>query len=339
MTTGWYKREEGEVELLRFMDDITAVMKEEALQPYLLDLREQFVYKDVVKDFPSKLLGLSIADLGDELRLTMEAYLLAFVPTNWGETAPSHASARNREANRVSRVRAWLKSVMATGPNPKEARSWLGRLGWLSSLYPHLKVPYQALARQVAEFPAEVSREAIKWMDLLAKHRLYLSIKPVHKPEIRIYADASFKRSEFEATVGVVVQLADQEWPIQEDANLVFHRSALVKRLVKSTFAAELEAAVRGIGYGAYTIATAIKALFGSECPIKLFTDSRSLYSAITRRSTDDVFSQTLLKFLIEKLDVKKVNVNWVPTQFMKADCLTKVSVNPHIYSINDCEL
>lgn len=73
----------------------------------------------------------------------------------------------------------------------------------------------------------------------------------------------------------MLAQFAERSWSIQNNSNIFAHRCASVKRKVKSTFAAELEAVVRGIAMAIRTKVLASQ-IFNCDPPVRLFTDNRS---------------------------------------------------------------
>lgn len=217
--------------------------------------------------------------------------------------------------------------------NYKTAAGLIGKIGWIASFYPHLKVVHQRLASEASKNPSQVIREAIEVLKKVNKSRPKMIYKPVKDPELRVFGDFSFNRNELTGIAGTVIQLADKSWDLNDNANIIFSKSSVVRRKVKSTYNGELEAGVQAVGHS-IRMKLFAKALFDRNIPVKLFTDSRSFFNSTQSKATEDPYSSALLDFFNEQVSARNIPVTWVSTTDMKADCLTKYQDSPFIYKL-----
>eukprot|EP00971_Amphidinium_carterae_P262464 5206255-Amphidinium_carterae.1 len=133
-------------------------------------------------------------------------------------------------------------------------------------------------------------------------------------------------------------------YPSQEGGtrgHLLSWESATIKRVVKSTLAAEACAASIGLDRLCYT-STAWASLLGIEGtwsekltklePGELCTDCKSLHDHLKTTSNGSLQEKRVLLDIADirqNVDEGKVGISWIPTACMLADCLTKYVANP----------
>lgn len=281
---------------MRYMDDLTASIKKEASSEYIEALGKEIVLDEIVDGFPTKFLGLSLTDIGDQLRLSMKAFLDSI---DFEEKA--------------------------------EVRTWVGRLGWIANFYPHLKIVHQNFASRAMRESEIIIEEARRALLKARKQDFQICLTGISKPQLRVFTDASFNREDFSGICGVLLQLADEAWEITRNENIMFHKSVRIPRLIKSTFATELEGLVRGLGWSILG-ENMIDECFANRSRTRMFVDSRALCLVIENKSTEDQFSKAMLQFCIQQAGVRNVQPEWCSTIVMKADCLTKIQSSPNIY-------
>lgn len=286
---------------MRYMDDLTASIKREVSAQYLDALKKELVLDEVIEGFPQKFLGLTLTDTGEQLRLSMKAFLDSI---DFHETSPKKGDA---------------------------VRTWVGRLGWIANFYPHLKIVHQDLASRAMKDPEGVEEEAIRTLLKARKQEFNVCLTEVTKPQLRVFTDASFDRETFTGVCGILMQLADESWAITRNENIIFHKSVRIPRLIKSTFAAELEGYVRGLGWSILG-EQLIEKCFSDRAQTRVFVDSRALCLAVENKATEDQFSKAMLQFCVQQSEVRKVLPEWCSAIHMKADCLTKCQATPNIY-------
>lgn len=212
-----------------------------------------------------------------------------------------------------------------------EVRTWVGRLGWIANFYPHIKIQHQRMASRAIKEPVDVSEEVRRLLLKARKQEFQICLTSIQVPQLRVFTDASFNREDFSGVCGVLLQLADESWEITRNENILFHKSIRIPRLIKITFAAELERYVRGLGWSILG-ESLVDECFEKRVQTRMFVDSRALCLAIENKSTEDQFSRAMLSFCIQQADVRGLQPEWCSTVHMKADCLTKVQSTPNIY-------
>ena len=106
----------------------------------------------------------------------------------------------------------------------------------------------------------------------------------------------------------------------------IYWQSRKLKRVVKSTLAAETLALVEGAEVSFY-IASILKEMTRTkEIPIKCKVDNKSLVDALSSsKQVDDKRLRIDIAVLDDMLERKEINqVSWVDTKCQLADCLTK---------------
>ena len=112
----------------------------------------------------------------------------------------------------------------------------------------------------------------------------------------------------------------------------LYWESRKIRRVVKSTLAAETLAAADAIDNAYYLGQILSQVLFDNkkEIPIELYVDNKSLYDNVF--SVKNVAEKRLridIAAIKELVTDEKLNVNWVETKYQLADGLTKKGVNP----------
>ena len=112
----------------------------------------------------------------------------------------------------------------------------------------------------------------------------------------------------------------------------LYWESKRIRRVVRSTIAAETLAATEGIDMALYLsdVISQIICNGKSECiPVKLYIDNKSLYENVY--STKNVSEKRLridIAVMKELVDENKLNIKWVESKSQIADVLTKKGVN-----------
>jgi hypothetical protein len=147
--------------------------------------------------------------------------------------------------------------------------------------------------------------------------------------------------------VGVMCGIAESSDMSRNDpfrVNVVDWRSKTARRVVTSSFAAEANAALEGVGMGMYVQSLVGEVLFGRHCldkngelspqviGLSVVTDCNSLYDHVRKESSVPEDRRTALSVAALKQSVscgvgrdeKKAELLWVPTRSQQADGLTK---------------
>ena len=154
----------------------------------------------------------------------------------------------------------------------------------------------------------------------------YKSLGELREAEIVVYLDAAFNKFErSHSSLGMLLFLAGKE-----NANLLDWFCKKTAIPVTSPLASEAEASKEAFSRATF-IQAMIKEVTGSELPIKLVTDSKSLKDHVmTDNATKDRRIALAVGILREALDKEIISVKWINSEENLADVLTKDSVNPY---------
>ena len=101
---------------------------------------------------------------------------------------------------------------------------------------------------------------------------------------VGVFIDASFaNNSDYSSQLGFLTTLMDAT----NTCNIVHYGSVKCKRVTRSALASELYAMVYGIDQF-YVIQKTIKLFFGKRVPLRIFTDSLSLFDSLTHKGSSD---------------------------------------------------
>ena len=139
---------------------------------------------------------------------------------------------------------------------------------------------------------------------------------------IATFIDASFaNNNDFTSQLGYIICLMDAAG----SANVLHYASQKCKRVTRSVLAAELYAMALGFDY-AYVIQESISDILGNAIPLKVYTDSKCLFDALTTlHSTTEkrlLIDLSMLRQCYEKREIAEVL--WIPGRQNPADGLTK---------------
>ena len=150
---------------------------------------------------------------------------------------------------------------------------------------------------------------------------------------IVVYADASYANLQDGGSQGGHVVLLVN--PDRLCCPLIWS-SKRIKRVVKSTIAAETLSLVEGVEAG-YLMAAILGELIWKKkkaLPVQCFTDNHSLYKAV--HSTGQIIDKRLrvdLAILREMVDRKELKVEWIEAGKQISDVLTKRGASPAMLS------
>ena len=151
---------------------------------------------------------------------------------------------------------------------------------------------------------------------------------------VACFVDASFNGGNDGCSHGGHIVFA-ANW-VSGACSLLSWKSNKLKRVARSTLAAEAIACVDGIDH-TLVIANLIAEQRGHKIPVVVFTDSASLVDTVY--SSRNVLERRLrvdIAFLRELILEKSIDVlRWVPTDKQLADCLTKTSAKASQFLLN----
>ena len=227
----------------------------------------------------------------------------------------------------ISRQRANLKSSELSSTEKAAYRALIGQLNWIATQ------TRPDIAFDVCDLSSVCSRATVA--DLLQLNKVIARVKTdnvkVYMPplnrigncHIECFSDASFANlPDSGSQAGMVIFIGD-------DAGRrcpIFWHSRRIKRVVKSTLAAETMALLEGAEAAVY-LAKVLSEISGcGELQITCFVDSKSLVDALySCKNVDDRrlrIDMAVLRDMLEKREIAKVS--WIEKSCQLADCLTK---------------
>ena len=210
-------------------------------------------------------------------------------------------------------------------------RSKIGQLLWVSNqTRPDICFDTSNLAVNIPKSTTKDISNLNKVINKLKKDSYVLTFKQLKKPvKIVVYTDAAFGNlPDGGSQGGYLVFLVDED----NQCNIIIWQSRRLKRIVRSTLAAETLAMCDGIDAALYISATycgIVYSICSHELPIEVVTDNKSLFDAL--KSSKYVSDKRLridigaLKQLIANKDID--TIHWVRTREQLADALTKNGV------------
>lgn len=313
---GFFRK--GMDDLVQYMDDLLLSVKNP--KETWDDINEHINLDELVLGPPQKYVGLTFLAREDTITVTMDAYFESLPPIDDGRPLTP------RDCKQLSRLEPDTNDPVSLA----EAQHLVGVLGWASQIYLSLKPVFTLASTRARSNPTQVinfCKKAIRWA---MRTRDGLRFQPVRgdKLILRVWVDAAYDLKDLEATAAVTMQVVDESFPISSRSNTVFARAIRVKKLVRSTFAAELEACVLGLA-ALHRIVDPLQRIMGRVPLCQLFTDSRPVYLALKSGETTCDFSRSLLKFTSQEIARLSVSVMWITTDQQQADALTKFKATP----------
>lgn len=245
--------------------------------------------------------------------------------------------------DRTAVVNEHFKSLFASG---------VGSLAWLSQTRLDVLIYIQALQRSTkAPTVAHMLRMncVIKWVK---RKPMFLKFTKLHSPSLKtlVISDSAFRREDSSGlamrgcVIGIAENFSDQ---VGGHIQMIEFFSRRQRRVVRSTFGAELGSAADGVEIGkliAYTLAELIipnlttaqiirlDETGGLPVPIQLVTDCRSLYDALKVDDTSIPSESSLLMPLLQLKENLRTgtlqSIVWCDTRDMAADGLNKGCIN-----------
>ena len=252
---------------------------------------------------------------------------LNVMTNNEGVTVDQIQYAASLSTVEISYTRAMQKNSELSEQEKEGYRALIGQLSWMST-HTRPDIAYDTCELSIAYKQATVS-DLVKLNKLLERvkkdrMRLYFpKLLPIGSCKIECYTDASFAKLPDGGSQGaLIVFLKDEEGTRCP----IYWRSRKLRRIVKSTFAAETMALLEGAETAVY-LACILKEVTGcKEIPITCLVDNKSLVDALkSTNKIDDNRLRVDLAVLDDMLSRKEIcEVQWVDTTQQLADCLTK---------------
>ena len=304
----WYRDGKLEGIISIYVDDFLYAGSKEFTRCIIEKLKNKFLIGSSASQ-TFKYVGLNIQSAEEEILVDQLQYTAGLQPIN------------------ISRARATNKGSELSEKERSEFKGLVGQLSWIAvNTRPDI-------AFDVCELSVAIKNATI--MDLLRLNKVvervtkdsvkvvFPKIKSLDTCHLECYTDAAFANLPNSGSQGgLIVFLRDesgQRCPI-------YWQSRKLKRVVKSTLAAETLALVEGAEVSFY-IASILKEMTRTkEIPIKCKVDNKSLVDALSSsKQVDDKRLRIDIAVLDDMLERKEINqVSWVDTKCQLADCLTK---------------
>ena len=226
------------------------------------------------------------------------------------------------------------KNLICTNEEKEKYRSLVGQLGWLgTNSRPDLSYDVLELSCKVSNPKIGDIFDANKCLMkayMFESSMYFPKLNDLNNCKLVVYSDASHANlpNGVSSAGGFIIFLADNKGNVCP----LYWESRKIRRVVKSTLAAETLAAADAIDNAYYLGEILSQFLFKNEkdIPIELYVDNRSLYDNVF--SVKNVAEKRLridIATIKELVTEEKLNVNWVETKYQLADVLTKKGVNP----------
>ena len=233
----------------------------------------------------------------------------------------------------VGKERKYDKNVACNDKEREQYRSLVGQLGWLSTnSRPDLSYDVLELSCKVNNPTIGDIFEANKCLKRASLFKSVMRFPNCHdlnKCKLVVFSDASHSNlpDGVSSAGGFIIFLVDSE----SNCCPLFWESRKIRRVVKSTLAAETLAAADAID-SAYYIRDIISQIVSDtkiKLSIELYVDNKSLFDNVY--SVKNVSEKRLridIAIIKELISHERLNVKWVETKSQIADVLTKEGVN-----------
>lgn len=252
--------------------------------------------------------GLNIVSKGDEIMVDQLQY------------------ASSLQTISINKARSSNKLCELSETEKNEYRALVGQLNWLAA-NTRPDIAFDICELSVATKKATVGDllKLNKVVDRVVKDSVKLHFPAMQELQscyIECYTDAAFGNlPDSGSQGGTIIFLKDssgQRCPL-------FWQSKKLKRVVRSTLAAEASALAEGAERAIYIAKKIEEITKGTQIQIHCFVDNKSVVDALlSGKEVEGRLSRIDMKAIEEMVEKKQINVSWVGTSNQLADCLTK---------------
>ena len=280
---------------------------------------KQFEKSVIVKMHKLFLIGSSTSD-------TFKYVGLNLLTTTQGITVDQYKYASTLSPIKISHQRSALKNSLLSDREKTNFRCLLGQLNWLSTqTRPDLAFESCALSGVCSKATVADMLRLNKLVLRASTHPLKIQfpkMSSTHSCVLECFSDASFANlPDGGSQGGFIVFLLDDTG----SRCPIFWQSRKVRRVVKSTLAAETLALLDSAEAGVY-IASIIREISRCNLDVICKVDNKSLVDALSSsKCIEDRRLRIDMAVISDMLTRKELkSVSWVPTTQQHADCLTK---------------
>ena len=221
-----------------------------------------------------------------------------------------------------------MKKSDLNGCEAAELKTLIGQLSWVST-QTRPDIAFDVLDLSTSKATVETALKANKTVDKLFKFNYsikYPVCQSLKDASMVIYSDASLANLNdgFSSGAGFIIFISCGTFQFP-----LYWRSFKIKRVVRSTIAAETMALVEAIDNGLYFCSMLFE-ITGQKLPIDCYVDNKSLCENIhSTKSVDEKRLRLDIAAIREFLDNNSIRaVHWVPTSRQISDCFTKRGSN-----------
>ena len=233
----------------------------------------------------------------------------------------------------LERSRQLQKDEVVTEQEKSKLRSLIGQLNWIT------RVSRPDIGFGVCQLGSTLKNATVS--DLVKANKLLRHVKntpnsicftkfsDLKNLKVVVYTDASFANLPNGGSQGgQIVFLADN---CNKSSPLAWE-SKKIKRVVKSTLAAETLSFVEGCDLGIF-MSKILSEIIGGDnnitIPVTCMTDNKSLYeAAYTTRVISDTRLRVEMSIVREMIEKEEVSLSWIKSAEQVADVLTKDGVS-----------
>lgn len=162
-------------------------------------------------------------------------------------------------------------------------------MGWLVQTRPEIACSTGMMAQVTEDMflsdkmeKVRVLNKAIRTLKSSPQRGITLSKLGEQGSHIRVYSDGAFSNIvDLSSQIGYIVFLCDDN----DNSSILAFRSFQRRRVVRSVLGAEVCAFADAFDE-AYSIQTMLTQCFGKKLPLRMYTDSKSLFDVIVKEST-----------------------------------------------------
>lgn len=258
---------------------------------------------------------------------------LDIVQNEYGVTLHQNKYCKSLESINVNAERGLDKKAICNKEEKDSFRSLVGQLGWLcTNSRPDLSYDVLELSCKVNNPKVEDLIEANKCLRKACtfESNIYFpDLGDISKYKLVVYSDASYANlpDGFSSAEGFVIFLVGEN----ENSCPLYWETKKIRRVVKSTLAAETLAATEAVDMAYYLGNMLSQIIHGEDrpLPVELYVDNRSLYDNVySVKTVSEKRLRIDIAILKEMVQNGEVNIFWVNSKSQLADVLTKKGVN-----------
>ena len=207
-----------------------------------------------------------------------------------------------------------------------EMRRVVGLIGWGAKTQPKFSFLFSHIAQFTVCPTPRLLLTAKKILALMKTCSTPLVLKKVERPHLVVSADAAYKRKDFQSRVGAMYQIIEEGSKATEvgDINIVGWATKKLGIFVGSSTGGELWGALSA-SKKAFKYKHFLETIWGMKVKVTHLTDSMPLTQAMAKGfMQEEPGLNGAIGYTLQNLRQLGASVEWVSTERMRADQLTK---------------